>query len=149
MQLEDIPHNYTYCYATAEQCSQASLCLRYHAARLNEEQDAPRSALSCVTPAYVAKVSAGTACKYFRDSTRLQYARGMQHLFDAVPRSQWMRVRNDVMRVFSCERRFYYAQKGEQLITPAEQKRIKTIFANAGLSAPAFDHYEMKPDWTA
>ena len=35
---EDIPYDYTYCYATDEQCPKAVHCLCSHAARLNEEQ---------------------------------------------------------------------------------------------------------------
>ena len=37
MKTEDIPYDYTYCYATDEQCPKAVHCLRSHAARLNEE----------------------------------------------------------------------------------------------------------------
>ena len=35
MKTEDIPYDYTYCYATDEQCLKA---VHSHAARLNEEQ---------------------------------------------------------------------------------------------------------------
>ena len=38
MKTEDIPYDYTYCYATDEQCPKAVHCLCSHAARLNEEQ---------------------------------------------------------------------------------------------------------------
>ena len=38
MKTEDIPYDYTYCYATDEQCPKAFLCLGSHAARLNGEQ---------------------------------------------------------------------------------------------------------------
>lgn len=38
MKVEEIPYDYTYCYATDEQCTQTGHCLRRHAAKLNEEQ---------------------------------------------------------------------------------------------------------------
>ena len=38
MKTEDIPYDYTYCYATDEQCPKAVHCLCSHAARLNVEQ---------------------------------------------------------------------------------------------------------------
>lgn len=41
MKVEDIPYDYTYCYATNEQCTQTGHCLRRHAAKLNEEQPKP------------------------------------------------------------------------------------------------------------
>ena len=53
------------------------------------------------------------------------------------------------MQVFSCERIFYYAQKGEYLTSPEEQKRINAIFSKAGLPAPSFDEYVTQPNWRA
>lgn len=38
MKTEDIPYDYTYCYATDEQCPKAVHCLCSHAARLNENK---------------------------------------------------------------------------------------------------------------
>lgn len=149
MQIEDIPYDYALCYATDEQCGRASHCLRRQAARLNEEQEKPRSVAYCVTPTYVTRVSTGTPCEHFRPDTPLRYARGMSHLFDAVPRSIYSQVRKRVMQVFSCERIFYYAQKGEYLTSPDEQKRILSIFAQTGLPEPSFDAYEMRPNWEA
>ena len=85
MKTEDIPYDYTYCYATDEQCTQTGHCLRRHAAKMNEEQPEPYSVVSCVTPTYVAKVATGKPCKHYRSDTPLRYARGMNHLFDDVP----------------------------------------------------------------
>ena len=104
MNIEEIPSGYAHCYATDEQCSQAAHCLRAQAARLNETQPTPREHLHCVTPAYVARVAAGTACAYFRPDTPSRYARGMRHLFDAIPRSSYSKIRDQVIRVFSSER---------------------------------------------
>jgi hypothetical protein len=66
----------------------------------------------CVTPAYVAQVAKGEACREFRS-----------------------------------ERAFYYAQKGDQLISPEQQAEITTIFNEYELPAPQFDSYEQRPDW--
>ena len=147
MKAEDIPYDYTYCYATDEQCTQTGHCLRRHAAKMNEEQPEPYSAVSCVTPTYVAKVTTGKPCKHYRSDTPLRYARGMNHLFDDVPRSLDPQVRQRVMQVFSCERIFYYAQTGEYLTSPEEQKRINAIFSKAGLPDPSFDEYVTQPNW--
>ena len=49
--------------------------------------------------------------------------------------------------VFSSERAFYYAQKGDQLISPEQQAEITTIFNEYELPAPQFDSYEQRPDW--
>ena len=149
MKIDDIPFQYAYCYATAKQCEQSNRCLRSHAARMNEEDLAmPREVLSCITPAYVNRVAAGETCIHFRSDTPLRYARGMKILFDIVPKGQYNTVRSKVINCFSCERVFYYAQKGEQLISPNEQEQIIAIFKNSGLSAPLFDKYELCPDWS-
>lgn len=148
MKIDDIPYNYAYCYATEQQCAQSTQCLRHHAARMNEEDTAnPREVVPCVTPAYINRVAAGETCMHFRSDKPLRFAKGMEALFDVVPKGKYSIVRQRVMNSFSSERVFYYAQKGDHLISPKEQEQIATIFKNAGLSAPVFDHYEMFPDW--
>lgn len=149
MKAEDIPYKYAHCYATETQCVQAGHCLHRHAARQNEKQPKPYSVVLCITPTYVAQVAAGESCKHYRPDTLFRYARGMKRLFDVVPRSLYPQVRKRVMQVFSCERIFYYAQKGEYLISPKEQERINSIFTQAGLPTPLFDEYVTQPDWKA
>ena len=149
MKIDDIPYNYAYCYATLEQCSKSSQCLRSHAARMNEEDVAkPREVLYCITPAYIGRVASGQACGHFRSDIPLRFARGMKNLFDDVPKGKYATIRTQVMRCFSCQRIFYYAQKGDQLISPKEQERILAVFKNAGLPVPLFDKYELCPDWS-
>ena len=149
MKIDDIPYNYAHCYATLEQCPKSSQCLRSHAARMNEEDVAkPQEVLYCITPAYVGRVAAGQACGHFRSDIPLRFARGMKNLFDDVPKGKYATIRTQVMRCFSCQRIFYYAQKGDQLISPKEQERILAVFKNAGLPVPLFDKYELCPDWS-
>ena len=117
MKVDDIPYGYTYCYATAEQCAQSNQCLRSHAARMNEEDLAkPQIILSCITSAYINRIALGETCTQFRSDAPLRFARGMKILFDVVPKGQYATLRTQVMNCFSCERVFYYAQKGDQQI---------------------------------
>ncbi len=148
MKINDIPYNYAHCYATSEQCSQSHHCLRGHAARMNEELAMPTESLLCITPRYVAQVAEGRTCTHFRSDVLLRYARGMKKLFDLVPKVKYAAVRAQVMNCFSCERVFYYAQKGDQIISPKEQLRIASVFKRAGLPEPSFDQYELYPDWS-
>jgi len=92
-------------------------------------------------------VAKGEACREFRSDTPMRYARGMRRLFDHIPKAQYHSVRYDVINVFSSERAFYYAQKGDQLISPDQQAEITTIFNEYELPAPKFDSYEQRPDW--
>ncbi len=148
MRIENIPFDYAYCYATEQQCKQSTQCLRHHAARLNEEQTKPRERLISITPTYLQRVEQGDICAHFRSDTPLRYARGMQHLFDAVPRVHYSRIRKRVINVFSSERLFFYAQKGEHLISPTQQDKIAAIFQEVGLETPTYKSYELHPDWT-
>ena len=117
--------------------------------RSEEDLSKPREIVSCVTPIYLASVASGKACRHFRSDAPLRYARGMKKLFDAVPKGQYGTIRTKVMNCFSSERVFYYAQRGDQLISPKEQARISAVFKSAGFTVPMFDTYELSPDWTA
>ena len=147
MQIEEIPFGYASCYATDKECAKAVHCLRRQVARLYQLQPEPPTTNYCVTPAYVAQLAKGEACREFRSDAPMRYARGMRRLFDHIPKAQYHSVRYDVMNVFSSERAFYYAQKGDQLISPEQQAEITTIFNEYELPAPQFDSYEQRPDW--
>ncbi len=148
MRIENIPFDYAYCYATAQQCTLSAQCLRHHAAQLNEEQTKPRERLITISPTYIERVAQGEKCGHFRSDVPLRYALGMKHLFDVVPKVHYSHVRKRVMGVFSSERLFFYAQKGEHLISPEQQSKIAHIFQQVGLEAPVFESYELHPDWS-
>lgn len=66
MQIEEIPFGYASCYATDKECAKAVHCLRRQVARLYQLQPEPPTTNYCVTPAYVAQVAKGEACREFR-----------------------------------------------------------------------------------
>ena len=142
MQIEEIPFGYASCYATDKECAKAVHCLRRQVARLYQLQPEPPTTNYCVTPAYVAQVAKGEACREFRSDAPMRYARGMRRLFDHIPKAQYHSVRYDVMNVFSSERAFYYAQKGDQLISPEQQFQFER---QGYYVADRFDHSADKP----
>ena len=113
-----------------------------HRQRMRESSTLP-SPPSCPT----ISVATRTADNELLRNAPMRYARGMRRLFDHIPKAQYHSVRYDVMNVFSSERAFYYAQKGDQLISPEQQAEITTIFNEYELPAPQFDSYEQRPDW--
>lgn len=149
MDYEDIPYGYAHCYATVEQCPKCDKCLRHHAAEMNEAQTSPYERVNCVTTTYINKVATGQSCAHYRSTEPLRYARGMESIFDNVPKKLYQQLRNRVVGCFSCERIFYYAQNGKQLISPAQQRRIAHIFETMGLPAPVYTRYVMRPNWEA
>ena len=132
--VQDIPHNYLYCFATDEACPRAPHCLHATAARLrsqSERTDPP--SLQSVSPVYIRKSAA--RCRFFRDDTPVRFARGMTNMFEDLPLKQARIVRRQVMACFSCESYFYQSRKGERLITPDEQKAIEEVFHSAGVES--------------
>lgn len=139
--IDDIPHNYIYCYATDETCPQATRCLHAIAARLLQEsgRETPLT-IQSVNPNYVRQ--SASSCTLFRDSAPARFARGMTKLFEDIPLKQAQAVRRKVVACFSCESYFYLSRKGERLITPDEQKGIEKAFLSAGIeTAPQYDGY--------
>lgn len=87
MKIEEIPFGYASCYATDKECAKATHCLRRQVARLYQLQPEPPTTNYCVTPAYVAQVAKGEACREFRSDAPMRYARGMRRLFDHIPKA--------------------------------------------------------------
>lgn len=144
----DIPKDYIYCTATDGACPRAPHCLRAIAYRQLTATEAPAKLgpIRIVHPACVARAADG--CDYYRDSTPVRFARGMTNMFEDLPLKQARIVRRKVMTCFSCESYFYLSRKGERLITPAEQKAIRSSFRSAGVeTAPQYDGYEEGVVW--
>lgn len=144
----NMPKDYIYCPAADGACPRAPQCLRAIAYRqlTATEASAKPGPIRIVHPACVARAADG--CDYYRDSTPVRFARGMTNMFEDLPLKQARIVRRKVMTCFSCESYFYLSRKGERLITPAEQKAIRSAFRSAGVeTAPQYDGYEEGVVW--
>lgn len=145
--LEEIPKQYTYCFADERTCPKADTCLRALAGRLLAD-DPLVCHVYAITPHYINRLPSPDACEFYRSDTPVRFASGMTHLFDDVPHRVFATVRSAVMNCFSCESYFYQCRKGERLITPEEQRRIIAVFRrNVPGVAPHFDKYVDMTDW--
>lgn len=145
----DIPKEYTYCFAGKGICPQADTCLRAIAATLlTESQETKPHTLRTVSPVFVNHAPNLSSCPYYRNNTPVRFAVGMTRLFDELPLKLAHVVRLRVMGCFSCESLFYQCRKGTRPITPQEQKAIQNVFRSVGIDpAPEFDGYIEKTDW--
>lgn len=146
--IKEVPYNYSVCYASEADCPLRNHCLRSLAAQAFEALPEPPETQRCVTPTYVRRAKASGKCANFRSDKKLRYARGMRRLFDLVPKGRYTDIRWSVIRAFSSERVFYYAQAGDTFIPPETQAEILDIFAQAGLPEPQFDTYVERYDWS-
>lgn len=148
--LQDIPKQYTYCFAGKDLCPKAGTCLRAIAAQLlsDSREKVTKKIISVVNPVYVARLSAPGTCTFYRDSEPVRFAKGMTRLFDNLPLKQAHAVRLHVMRCFSCESYFYHSRNGKRLISPEEQKAILRAFSSADSTfVPEFDEYVYAINW--
>ena len=148
--LQDIPKQYTYCFAGKDLCPKAGTCLRAIAAQLlsDSPEKVSLKILSVVNPVYVARLSPPGTCMFYRDNEPVRFAKGMTRLFDNLPLKQAHAVRLHVMRCFSCESYFYHSRNGKRLIPPDEQKSILRVFSSANVKfVPEFDEYVYAIDW--
>lgn len=147
-QQSNMPLSYACCTVQEGQCPLWEHCLRSKVYReqFNEIMLAPAiTTVNFQSP----KVHALTEqCTYFRSDRPQRFARGMKHIFDAVPKAKYSAVQQAVEFCFGCRRTYFYCKKGEQLITPKEQTAIAAVFLRHGfIEPPRFDAYEECYSW--
>ncbi len=147
--LQDIPKNYTYCFAGKGLCPKAATCLRAIAAQIliDSPEDTPK-VIGTINPVYVERLPKSESCSFYRDDKPVRYAKGMTRLFEDLPLKQVQLVRLRVMKCFSSEAIFYQSRKGIRLITPEEQAAIQHVFQSAGVGiVPKFDEFQYCLAW--
>ncbi len=132
---------YTVCYAA--QCPLREHCLRY---LVGQQVPDTQSSYHGVNPRYQ---GVGTEhCPQFRDSKKVQFAKGMTHIFNSdMPRRVEPFVRS---RLISSHCRTYYFEyrNGNRLIPPAIQDEIRNLFREAGWNGQVcFDSYVEDYEW--
>ena len=130
-----------------DSCALAPTCLRHiaYASHLMKSDSLIIINPANCTPA--ASANDTPACAYYRSNTPVSFARGFISFQRAMLPGQYEQFRKTLIRKFS--RPTFYAQRnGTVAITPSEQKFIAQAAIQAGLDTPpAFDNYEMLPDW--
>lgn len=147
--LQDVPKDYTYCFAGKDTCPKATTCLRAIAAQLlTDGQESQPATIRTVNSLYLKQLPTPESCSLYRNNEPVRYAKGMTHLFDELTLKQAHLVRLRVMNCFSCESYFYFSRNGQRLISPQEQQSILHAFHSTGVSiTPKFDEFRYEINW--
>ena len=138
--FEKVPHNYAMCLNA--QCALSSTCLRYLAA-----ESVPDTLITCniISPKYLANTKG--KCPQYRSSQKVIYAKGFLRMLGDIPLKQVKKVQGELITLLG-QRTYYRCRKGERLLSPTEQKQIKSIVHQCDISTPIdFDSYEEDSDW--
>ena len=132
---------YTVCFAA--QCPLKDRCLRW---KVGQQMPDTKSSYHCVNPHY--QDVATEHCPLYRQSEKVQFARGMMHIFNAdMPRRVEPYVRSHFI-ASHCKTYYYEYRNGERLISPAIQEEIRELFREAGWNQEVhFDSYVEDYEW--
>lgn len=92
-------------------------------------------------------VGTGTGCPYYAAVQKVMMAKGFAGVFDRISRKTARDISMTLELQFG-RNPFYKRRRGEQLIDPAEQAVIKTVFERYGCTeTEIFDAYEEADVW--
>lgn len=135
-----VPATFAHCFIA--QCPHNADCLRFQAA-LHVHKE--KATIAIVNPANVAGNE--DKCPYFKEDKLTHFAHGMVRMYNHIPYSTAMDIRNILCNHF--ERSTYFRiRSGERLIKPSEQEYIRQVFRKKGImEEPAYDEYIDEYDW--
>lgn len=132
--FKQVPHGWAMCYVEA--CPRKDECLRYQV-YLNSPKG--RTTNKCVLPAALLKEE----CPHFRSIRKMRVAIGFQHIFNKVLASDIATMRSEMASFLGCRATFYRYRRGDQPLTPRQQKWIQEMFRRHGYTDEVtFDKYE-------
>ena len=135
LESKDIPYGYALCFN--EECQLRDTCLHYQAYLL-------KSADRLGGPAIYPDAWKSGQCQRYNEARLAKKAWGFTHIYNNVPHYHRAEARQRVQNYFSRGCGPYYRyNRGENKLSPRQQKDIMTILAQYGPTDDlAFDHYE-------
>lgn len=132
--LERMPQNYLMC--THASCTRCRNCLRFLAFVSLPDSEAT---IRIVNPKSLAQPTDG--CSYHRSSEKIRFAKGFIGILDSLPIKVWKSVSYKLQFLYNL-RTYYRLRKGEKLLPPKEQERIRDIIRQHGIqNIPDFDDF--------
>lgn len=134
LKWEDVPCGWALCFNDG--CPLRQTCLRWQAAQLAPDT---LTATRCVTP--LALKDQEHHC--FASMEPVRYAWGFKHIYDDVRKNDYTSMRVQMTGMLSGNRYYYEYMRGERVLLPAQQERIRQLFARCGYpDSVHFDRYE-------
>lgn len=138
--LSTMPSQYLLCLN--QQCPKAATCLRQLA-----EQSTPTDIQywSIISPKHLATLKGD--CPYYRSCEKVRFAKGFVGILENLPHKEMQTVISRLMGYFN-RRTYYRVRKGERLLSPDEQQKIRKIIKSCGVAQVLeFDEYLEDYNW--
>lgn len=127
------PYGFYRCFMS--DCPKADTCAHFLAGRYIEEG---------VTAGLAVFPTArkGDKCVHYKQTRVIRVAYGFKTIFADVKKRDYTTLRQEVRQYLGSNTSYYRYNRGEKLLTPAQQKWIITLFRNYGYTENLrFDHY--------
>lgn len=136
----NMPKGYVICYN--DTCPKAQECLHWIAAQLPVKEG------SVVNAVNLSRYKGHEdECPHFRPNRIVRMAYGFKHIYDNLPASKKVNVKQSVERAFG-HTEYYRYYNCKKPLTPRDQQIIKERFARYGFTDPiVFDKYIDEVDW--
>ena len=141
------PNTYTLCLASESECPLAASCLRSLVYRQEQQALAEKRKLTIVNHLSESLCYATEQCVAYNSSAKSRFAKGMTHMFDNVPHSEYTVIHNAVKACFSNRTFFFQSKTGARLIPTDTQAKIREVFLQHSLSEPLYDGYVDQYVW--
>ena len=137
----EIPYQYTLCQNSS--CPQASECIR---ACAYSELTAETKSVYVLNPQCYPEQ--GRNCNYFRSIQKVTVAWGIKNFYQNMLYPTAKKIKWELMCYFG-KSRYYRFYREELPIKPKEQKAIKQIFLENGVTTePPYTRFTQEFDWT-
>ena len=136
LKFENVPNNWAVCFNN--DCPLKEQCLRYQAAIT--VPDGVCYGMSVWPQAYK-----NGQCRMFAEIKTVTMAWGFSQLYKDLRHEDYKEIRTRMEDHFGRAGNYYRYNRGEKLLTPADQQWIQQLFARYGYTADVvFDHYESR-----
>lgn len=134
LKWKNVPSDWALCFN--QNCPMHERCLRWLAAQLAPEE---LTICRCVMPQALKKGQ----CPHFATAEKVRMARGFMHLYDKVLKDDYTSLRKTLTSMLSGKRYYYEYRRGDRLLSPENQEKIRQLFASRGYAdSVRFDDYE-------
>ena len=123
-------------------CKMAQVCLRQLAFDCLPQGT---NAWKCLMPKATAPVEADGRCRFFAKNEMVKFANGFDGMMSKVnSRDGRYGIRMDLTRYFGSKGSYYRSKHGERQLSPKDQQKVLSVFAQYGYSGNdfKFDRYE-------
>ena len=134
-----VPYDFAHCFNG--NCNRADHCLRHQIIRFIPDTF---WSVPVVNPV---RTDPDGECGAFMTDATVQYAVGMDHLFDRIPNQEAKRIKQCLLTTYG-KTKFYRFKRKERIFSPEDQHYIRQVFLSCGVKDdPTFDSWQTGYRW--